>query len=155
MGRFPRATDSCYEERMRINARRVRLGWGQFLTRFEWERFITLTTDPTQCSHISEERVSRDVHRLCCEFSYLSRFSVRWAYAVEGGGGPRLHAHVLVMNESPGARRAALAGWKARNGSVTHDRPVDDVRAACDYLCKCIGGNGEIVLSDSLMTRRE
>lgn len=153
MSIFPSASDSCYERRMRINARRVRLGWGyEFLPRFGWERLITLTTGPKRFARASEDRVSRDVHRLCCELSYLSRFAVSWAYAVEGGGGPALHAHVLVMNESPTARRAVLTGWQARNGRVTHCREVDDVRAASAYLCRSIGPNGEVVLSDSLIT---
>src|SRR5262245_41198903 len=108
MANFPSASDSRYEERMRINARRVQRGWGEdFLPRFAGERFITVTTDPKRFAWVSEDRVSRDVHRLCGEFSYLSRFPVFWAYAVEGGGGPALHAHILVMNESQAARSAA------------------------------------------------
>jgi len=55
------------------------------------------------------------------------------------------------MSESATARRAVLTGWQARNGQVTHCREVDDVRAASAYLCKSIGRNGEIVLSDSLL----
>ena len=144
-----RITDSRFEERTRINARRVRNGWAEFLNRFGWEHFLTLTTDPARHSRVSVDRLSRDVHRLCCELSYLSRRQVGWAYAIEGGGGPSLHAHVLIYGATTGARRAVLLGWQARSG-FTHCRDVDHSQSAAGYLCKCIGRNGEVVFSDVL-----
>lgn len=149
-----RITDSRYEERARVNARRVRAGWAAFLSEFDWEQFLTLTTDPSRYRRSSVERVSREVHRFCCELSYLSRRPVGWAYAIEGGGGSSLHAHVLVLDATVSARQAVLSGWRARSG-LTHRRDVDDIRAATAYLCKCIGPNGEIVFADCLVAKRE
>ena len=141
--------DDNYEARIRINARRVRKGWSEYLELFDWEQFITLTTDPSKFRGSSNDALSREVHRFCGELARLSRFPVGWAYAVEGGGGRSLHAHVLTMKAGVQARRAAILGWQARNG-ITRRREIDDVRAAVAYLCKSIGPNGEIAFSDSL-----
>jgi hypothetical protein len=148
-----RLSESRFEERSRINARRVRDGWGEFLNGFEWEQFVTLTTDPMRFRHPSNDRLSREVHRFCDDLARLSRFHVGWTYAVEGGGGRSLHAHVLTMKATKPAHRAALLGWQARNGT-THRREIDDIRAAVGYLCKSIGPNGEVVFSDSLLCYR-
>jgi hypothetical protein len=138
-----------FDARIRINSRRVRDGWGMFLADYPWEFFLTLTTDPRKYPRASESRLSRDVFRLCGQLSYLSRRQVSWAYAIEGGGGPALHAHVLTMNCTADGRRGALAGWQARCGK-THWEPVTSSARAAAYLCKSIGSQGEIVFSDSL-----
>ena len=143
--------DDRFEARIRINARRAREGWAEYLGLFDWEQFITLTTDPAKFRNASDDALSREVHRFCNELSRLSRFPVGWAYAVEGGGGRSLHAHVLTMRAGTQARRAAVLGWQARNG-ITHRRDVEDIAAAVRYLCKRLGPNGEISFSDSLRT---
>lgn len=143
--------DDRYDARIRLNARRLKSGWAEYLAMFDWEKFITLTTDPKKFRNPSQDALSREVHRFCNDLSRLSRFPVGWAYAVEGGGGRSLHAHVLTMREGTQARRAAMLGWQARNGR-THRRDVDDIAEAVRYLCKSIGPRGEISFSDSLAT---
>ena len=145
--------DARYEERIRINARRVKAGWAEWLHPFPWEEMLTLTTDPTKFAHASEDRLSREVYRCCQELSYLSRRAVGWIFAIEGGGGVSLHSHVLTMKATKTATRAVLCGWQARYGK-THRREVTDTRVAVRYLCKQIGPNGDIVFSDSLSLYR-
>ena len=68
-----------------------------------------------------------------------------WAYAVEGGGGGRLHAHALLIGIREESWEAAEGAWEARNGAIVTRRVVDPVKAA-RYLCKSIGPNGEVDL---------
>jgi hypothetical protein len=144
--------ETSYEGRLRINARRVRAGWATFLAEFSWEDMLTLTTNPKIVRGMTEKRMRHDVERFCYDLAYLSRREVGWAFAVEGGGGPSLHAHVLVMGATTKARQAAFAGWQARSG-FTQRTPVDSSIRAAVYLCKSIGRNGEIVFSDRLRSR--
>ena len=142
-------TDASWRGRLRINANRIGAEWGKFLGEYEWERFVTLTVDPRRMRAISETIVSREVFQWCNEVSRLSRCPVGWAYAVEGGGGGWLHAHALLIGIRDGSWDAAESVWRARNGHVV-TRPVDDPIAIASYLCKAIGPNGEVVVSDTL-----
>lgn len=142
-------TDESWEGRVRINARRVRDGYAEFLSEFPWETFVTFTFDPRRAPNVSERSVSREVFRWCGDVSRWSRRPVRWAYAVEGGGGGSLHAHALIIDARDAALEAGRTAWEARSGSI-RTRAVDDIGWAARYLCKQIGPNGEVVLSDTL-----
>lgn len=137
-----------WQNRTRLNARRVRDGWGSFLERVEWNMSATLTVDPRKAD-VSENMVSREVFAWCGDVGRLSRRPVGWAYVVEAGGGGRLHAHALLIGADDGCWRVAEGMWAARNG-MHKLTPVFDVRGAVDYMCKAIGVNGEIVLADTI-----
>lgn len=142
-------TGEKWRDRVRINASRIRAGWGEFLTGFPWEQFATLTFDPRRAPNTSERTVSREVFRFCGDMARMSRRPVVWAYAIEGGGGRHRHGHVLLIDARDAALEAAQRVWEARNGAIVV-RPVDDIGHAARYLCKAIGPNGEVVLSDTL-----
>jgi len=138
-----------WRDRTRINARRIRAGWGDNLSRFAWEYFSTLTLDPKKTSQISEQFINKEVFAWCNDIARFSRSHIAWVYAVEGGGGGSLHAHALIVGARDEGLAAADQGWRARNGEIL-TRRVDDIDRAVAYVCKCIGPNGEVVFSDSL-----
>ncbi len=148
-------TGDKWEDRVRINARRVREGWSEFLSGFPWEWAVSLTFDPRramdtgQRTYANEQTVSREVHRWCGDLARMSRRPVVWAFAIEGGGGSHLHAHALIIDARDAALEAAQRVWEARNGTVAV-KPVDDIGHAARYMCKALGPNGEVVLSDTL-----
>jgi len=67
---------------------------------------------------------------------------VGWAYAVEGGGGRRLHAHALLRGMRHAVLPAAEALWIARNGRF-ESTEVYDAKGAAGYLCKRVGPNAK------------
>lgn len=138
-----------WPDRTRMNARRVRLGWGRYLAGFEWQMMATLTFDPRRAKRQSEARASREAFWWCGQVGRLNRRPVGWAYAVEGGGGGWLHAHALLIGCQDSIWGAAEGMWLARCGRVDLRR-VDDPARAAGYLCKGIGPNGEVVFSDTL-----
>ncbi len=145
-------SDDRWIGRTRINAKRLRDGWGEFLAEFEWERMVTLTFDPARWEHLNAEQASRETFWWCGLAARLCRRPLDWAYAVEGGGGGWLHAHVLVAGV-PEHRWGVIGDtWRSRNGRVDL-RQVDDPAGAAAYLCKSAGRNGEVLLSDTLRRR--
>jgi len=146
--------DDRWEARTRINARRaLRLGWARYLAKFDWQVMATLTFDPRRCEHPGEAHASRETFWWCGLASRLCRRPVGWAYAVEGGGGGWLHAHALLAGCPENLWPAISGAWSARNGRIDL-RMVDDREGAAHYLCKSIGPNGEVVLSDTISRHR-
>ena len=140
---------STSRSRMRINANQVAAGWAEFLSQYNWQVLVTLTTDPKRVPDASEATVGREAFAWCNNVAWLARRPVGWVYAVEGGGGRHLHAHALLVGTRQASLDAACAAWVARNGKIDV-QTVYDPKGVAQYLCKAVGPNGEIVFSDTL-----
>lgn len=138
-----------WRDRTRINARRVRAGWADWLGHIPWHTFATLTFDPRRSPDTSERAASREAFWWCGQIGRWERKPVGWAYAVEGGGGDHIHAHALIVGCSDSVWPAMEATWRARNGRIDLRR-VTEPEPAAQYVCKAIGSNGEIAFSDTL-----
>lgn len=148
--RWPGPIDNDrWSGRTRINGNRLRAGWGSFLAAFDWQVAATLTF---RRDRASESLVSKEAFRWCNDLSRFGRCQVGWVYAVEGGGGRRLHIHALLIGLPDKCLDVATESWRVRNGSAVLARVTDPSRAA-NYLCKEIGAR-EVVLCDSLHLRR-
>ncbi len=143
--------DDRWGNRTRINANRLRAGYWLFLTEFDWQLAAALTF--AVANGLNEHRASMEAFRWCKVLAWLSRYPIGWAYAVEGGGGRRLHAHVLLIGVPERCFDVGIGTWEARNGSAQLT-PVHDRVGASNYLCKEIGAN-EVVLSDTLTRYRK
>ncbi len=130
----------------------VVVGWGQFLSRFSWDWFLSLT--------FRDEVTSFRAHRL---FGYFVRdlekaagIPIFWFRADEiGSRGGRFHIHALIGNVEQLRRMSWMDRW---NGLAGYARilPFEARRGAAYYCAKYVTKqSGDWDLSENLEAFRQ
>jgi hypothetical protein len=108
--------------------------WGEFLSRFHWDWFLTLTfAEPARSfrAHRLFERFAGDVEE-------AARQQIGWFRADEyGPEGGRLHIHALMLNTRDLMRMHWLQEWNRRAGWA-RILPFDATRGAAFYCAKYV-----------------
>lgn len=140
--------------RHRLRRRTLQRAWAEFLGRFPWQWFVTLTFDPRRSFPVGHKAADREAYWWCSQVEHLLRRPVAWVYAPERGATGTWHVHVLLMG-IPTTRelRAPTSLWTARNGRFDA-RPVSCASGALLYTTKEAALTGEVVVCDTLGSYR-
>ena len=116
-------------------AARVRRAWGEYLGRFAWHPFATLTFErpctPERARRAFVEGYARRLAR-------QAQRPVPWFYAVEFDAlGERPHVHALVAGTGGLTIGQLERAWRHGNTRVL---AYDPERGAAFYVCKAIAG---------------
>jgi hypothetical protein len=121
--------------------------WGQFLSQFSWDWYVTLTF--RDC--VKSFRAHRLFERFVSELEKAAGIPIFWFRADEiGVHGGRFHIHALIGNVAHLRRMTWLDRWHDLAG-IARILPFDAKRGAAYYCAKYItkqGGDWE--LSDNL-----
>lgn len=127
----------------------VRRAWDEYLGRFPWEWFCTLTFDEDR-ANCTRERADREAFEWCNLVGRTLRRPVGWVYAPERSKSGAWHAHALLTGVVERRNLKPLEGcWRLRNGHI-HVTPVWDRRGVSLYASKCAAMAGTLVWSDTL-----
>lgn len=136
--------------RNRLRRQALQRAWADFLGRFEWQWFVTLTFDPRRAFPAGHRKADREAFWWCGQVEHLLRRPVAWVYAPERGPTGQWHVHALFLGiGAPEEWRAPRALWTARNGYLDV-RPVTDSDGALMYATKSAALSGEVVVCDTL-----
>lgn len=142
-----------WKTRNRIGQENLRRAWDDYLGRFPWEWFCTLTFDPKR-ANCTRDKVDREAFDWCNLTARTLRKPIGWVYAPERSRGGAWHAHVLMTG---GIERRDLKScegvWRARNG-LLDIRSVWHGRGASFYTSKSASMWGALVCSDTLTQYR-
>lgn len=136
---------------------RVQDGWAEFISRYPWEWFVTLT-------FISDIHPEAALKSMRVWISKLNRelFGPRWykkvpkgAYwvaAIEYQKRGVIHLHILMAGVGDARRLSYMDIWESmgnKNGFARIE-PAQSNNAVSRYLSKYVTKDGEIFLSDNL-----
>jgi hypothetical protein len=126
--------------------RQLVAGWGQFLSGFPWDWFLTLT--------FKDEVGSFRAHRLFGFFvrdiEKASGIPIFWFRADEIGFHGRFHIHALIGNVASLRRLTWMDRWNKLAG-IARILPFDSKRGAAYYCAKYVTKqSGDWELSDNL-----
>lgn len=136
---------------------RVHDGWAEFIGRYHWEWFVTLTfTDDIhpeaalKSMHVWKSKLNREVfgHR----WNEKKPYGVYWVVAIEYQKRGVLHLHLLISGVGNTRRLSYMDIWAEmgnKNGWARIE-PVDKNDAVSMYLTKYVTKDGEIFLSPNL-----
>ncbi|MFN7916899.1 MAG: hypothetical protein U0Q55_16260 [Vicinamibacterales bacterium] len=142
-----------WKGRHKIKPHNVRRAWDDYLGRFPWEWFCTLTFDPNR-AHSKRDLVDREAFDWCNLTARTVRRPIGWVYAPERTRSGAWHAHVLMTGGIERRElRASEAFWRARNG-ILDIKAVWERRGVSIYTSKSASMAGTLVCSDTLMRYR-
>ena len=136
---------------------RVQDGWAEFIDRYPWEWFVTLTfTDVihpeaalksmrTWLSMLNEELFGRRWYK------HVPR-GVYWVAAIEYQKRGVIHLHLLINGVGDTHRKTWMKNWELMGNKNGFPRilPVITNKAVSRYLSKYVTKDGEIFLSNNL-----
>ena len=114
--------------------------WGQFLSQFPWDWFVTLTfREP-----VPSFRAYRMFRRFTADIERAAGMPIAWFLVFEYGARTgRLHVHALMLNVAHLSRLWWLDEWNRRAG-YARILPFDRSRGAAFYCAKYLTkGSGE------------
>ncbi len=140
--------------------RLLREAWGDFVARWPWEWFVTLTfTDDTHperalklfclwCSKINRVIYGR-------RWNKREPFGVAWLVAVEYQKLGRVHLHALLAGVGDIRRLTWMDNWEELDdvAGFARIKPVENQIAASRYVSKYVAKGGEISFSKNLRIR--
>lgn len=132
--------------------RQLAEAWGEFLSGYPWDWFLTLT--------FREPVVSFRAHRLFERFAKdlekAAGIPIAWFRADEfGPRGGRLHLHALILNVGHLRRLSWMDEWNRRAG-YARILPFDPSKGAAYYCAKYVTkAFGDWDLSDNLTAFRQ
>ncbi|MGV3707375.1 MAG: rolling circle replication-associated protein [Gemmatimonas sp.] len=107
--------------------------WGEYLNRYQWNHWVTLTTEDND----SVEAIVREFHRgFIRRLERRAQRRVDWVYAAERSSAAQNHLHALVYGTSHLTVRNVQRAWD--RGLTTVTRYSDRLGAAW-YLMKQLG----------------
>lgn len=114
----------------------LRAAWGDYLTQYQWDYFVTLSTGlPSTRNAIERHFQDRFIRRL----ARSAQQHIAWFYVGETGARGREHAHALLWTGGEIAARLIEGAW--RIGKVTV-APFQPELGGSHYLAKTIGEAG-------------
>lgn len=137
--------------------RLLREAWGDFVARWPWEWFVTLTftldTHPERalklfqvwCSKINRELYGNRWHK-------REPYGVTWVVAVEYQKSGRVHLHALLAGVWDTRRLTWMDNWTALDVLAGFPRieAVENQPAVARYVSKYVAKDGELFLSKNL-----
>lgn len=138
----------------------LRGAWGEFVARWPWEWFVTLTfTDDTHPERALKlffvwcSKMSRDIYGR--RWNEKEPFGVTWIVAVEHQRSGRVHLHALLMGVGDTRRLTWMDHWKSLDELAGFSRiePVANQNAVSRYLTKYVAKEGEVLFSRNLRIR--
>jgi hypothetical protein len=132
--------------------RQVQDGWGQFLARFPWDWYFTLTFREL----VSPQQAVRIFRRFARDIEEAADMPIGWFRVSEyGTRGGRLHMHGLMLNVAHLSRLWWMDEWNRRAG-YARILPYDASKGAAYYCGKYLTKQGgEWDLSDNLRAFRQ
>ena len=112
----------------------VRLEWGQWLMKFLWHHFATLTF----ANSPSIEGAVRQFGRWVRHLEQRTQQAIHWFYALERGAAGLLHFHVLTRGTDGIDSRAIGQAWPCGRSDVS---AYDPKRGATYYVTKFVGAD--------------
>ena len=127
-------------------------GWGQFLSRYEWDWFVTLTFK----EQISTFGAHRRVRWFLKDLDRAAGVPIFWFRADEYGERlGRFHIHLLIGNVAHLRRLDWVDEWNRRAG-YARIFPFDNTKRAAFYCAKYVTKqSGDWELSENLRAFRE
>ena len=134
-----------------------RLAWGDFVARYPWQWFVTLTfTDD-----VHQERAFKlyrvwisklNRHLFGPRWHKREPFGVFWVMAYELTKGGRIHLHALLSGVAETRRLDWMDNWSALDEIAGYPRiwPVANQVAVSMYVTKYVTKGGEIEFSRNL-----
>lgn len=132
--------------------RQLAEAWGQFLSRYSWDWFLTLTfRDP-----VPSFRAHRLFLRFARQIEEAAERPIAWFRGDEiGPRGGRLHLHALMLNVAHLRRLFWMDEWN-RLAGYARILPFDPTLGAAYYCAKYVRKQfGDWDLSDSLNAFRQ
>lgn len=132
---------------MSQSRRQLRGAWGQFLSQFPWDWFVTLTFR----NEVPTFRAYRMVESFLRDIEADAGVPIHWFRGDEYGPRlGRLHMHLLIGNVAHLRRLYWMDEWNVRAG-YARILPFDDNKRAAFYVAKYITKQGgEWAMSDNL-----
>ena len=113
----------------------LRSGWGDFLERFHWSHFGTLTFRQER----SQQSAVRDFRRWVRRVEQRSGGRVDWMFAVEPTYTGAAHVHCLLNTTKETTVEKLRDAWQAGFSKIVR---YDRARGARHYLMKNVGTDG-------------
>ena len=133
--------------------------WAEFLARFEWQWYCTLTfreeVHPEQADKIFKRWI-RQINQKVYSRSYYKHpgRGIKWVRAQEDQKRGVLHYHALLADDKDLnvqlLRKDQEAIWNGLAGFATIYPITYSLQAVTSYVSKYVTKEGEIVLSDTL-----
>lgn len=143
-----------FRGRHRLRRRALQRAWADFLGRFPWQWFVTLTFDPRRSFPVGHRHADREAFWWCGQVEHVLRRPVAWVYAPERGATGTWHVHALLLGiRTKRELRAPSVLWASRNGHFDA-RPVSCADGALLYTTKQAALAGEVVICDTLGSYR-
>jgi len=127
--------------------RQLAVGWGQFLSQFSWDWYVTLTFR----DWVKSFRAHRLFEQFVRELEKAAGIPIFWFRADEiGTRGGRFHIHALVGNVAHLRRMTWVDRWHELAG-IARILPFNSKRGAAYYCAKYVTKQfGDWELSDNL-----
>lgn len=127
--------------------RQLTEGWGQFLSQYPWDWFVTLTFR----DWVGSFRAHRLFERFVRELEKAAGIPIFWFRADEiGTHGGRFHMHALIGNVAHLRRLTWMDRWEGMAG-IARILPFNAKRGAAYYCAKYVTKqDGDWQLSDNL-----
>jgi hypothetical protein len=120
------------ERREAENLRKLKIAWSDYLDRYGWGAFVTLTFTHAPTEDSARRSFSRWVRRV----EQRTGVALDWFYALEASAADRLHVHALVGAARPITLDDLRAAWTFGRADVQR---YDPRRGARGYLVKDMG----------------
>lgn len=136
---------------------RVRDAWGEFIARYPWEWFVTLTfvveIHPEAClksMRLWLSKLSRELYGP--RWHKKPPRGVYWVAALEYQKRGVLHVHLLMAGVKDARRLTWMDKWEAQGHKNGFARiwPVESNIAVSKYVSKYVTKGGDVFLSDNL-----
>lgn len=141
-------------------ARRRRRAWGEFVARWPWEWFVTLTftddTHPERALKLFRRWRSQINQEIYGRYWYRKEpFGVTWIVAVERQKSRRVHLHALMAGVGDTRRLTWMDNWSDLDNLAGFPRiePVANKGAVSRYVTKYVTKSGELEFSENLRIR--
>lgn len=127
-------TNELSAEPMQHEELRRARAFGDFLDRYEWHHWATLTPSSVDCSPLTltREFCNGFVRRV----AWAARGPLGWFYSLERGGAGVYHLHAIISGTEHVSTRVVQSAWKIGHSRIER---FDALQGACWYLSKGLG----------------
>ena len=158
--KHPLTSEELKEAADRHPKRRLRLAWGDFVARWPWEWFVSLTftddTHPERALKLFRVWVSKLNRQLYGpRWHKKEPYGVLSVVAVEFQKSGRVHLHALMAGVGDARRLSWMDRWWDLDRLAGSPRiyPVENREAVSTYVTKYVSKGGEIEFSPNLRER--